>query len=635
MSKSLFKAHASQPGFARWLWSVLLLGLPLMVPQLFACSSKPVSPAEPLKSFKSVDANFDLGSAFRFDVKNIYSVGDGSDRLAAVYVKLRKLDGKPEGTFFRLSTDAGETFGPERSLPGGLYILPSGLVAIRHEASPGAGLNIFFSRSLDGGATWSQRTQINDEQGSFGVGAWSTGFSLVQSSSNDLYALWTDGRRGFLSLYCSASSDGGRTWSPNQPVEDDFREGDQVSPVLRTTAAGRLIAIWVDFRDRMTLADIRSSYSDDAGRNWSPSKKINDDTAHVWQVAPSAVVTGNQILIAFADFRDGGEEGDNDWNIYFTRSTDNGVSWSRNVRVNDVTPGNDESPGLAIDSEGRTLCVWTSSRRSIFGNVALSYSTDLGESWAPSALLGDSSAVARHHPPSLMAVGKRLLAQWREERFGSPGHQQVWIEASESALLPVPAVSYAESNKLVYQRGEVIFSDDFSGDGPSRWRTVSGIWMNVHGAYLGVHPTGSWFVGLAPVGEPESYELRGRFKLDPINHERADLYFRRDSSGRRYYLISNRFRFGCWLGSNEDGTAIAKGLELNGRPLVERRFPFQNNRWYDFTLVVTPDRVDYLVDGRLMLSSVSGLRLAPGSFGIGGRGAAPTSFDDIVVTEIR
>jgi hypothetical protein len=72
-----------------------------------------------------------------------------------------------------------------------------------------------------------------------------------------------------------------------------------------------------------------------------------------------------------------------------------------------------------------------------------------------------------------------------------------------------------------------------------------------------------------------------------------------------------------------------------GRPLAERRFPFQNNRWYEFTLVVRPDRIDYFVNGRLMLRSESPVQLPPGAIGLGGAGQAPTYFDDVVISEAK
>jgi hypothetical protein len=141
----------------------------------------------------------------------------------------------------------------------------------------------------------------------------------------------------------------------------------------------------------------------------------------------------------------------------------------------------------------------------------------------------------------------------------------------------------------------------------------------------------------ARFNEPESYVLQGRFKLDPVEHMMAYLYFRADPADRQYYVIGNGFRTGVSLSLKEDQSPpVGVGpFRLDGRPLAQRRFPFQNNRWYELTLVVTPARVDYYVDGRWVLSYQGRLELPPGRIGIGGFSSAPTYFDNLVVYEKR
>jgi hypothetical protein len=113
----------------------------------------------------------------------------------------------------------------------------------------------------------------------------------------------------------------------------------------------------------------------------------------------------------------------------------------------------------------------------------------------------------------------------------------------------------------------------------------------------------------------------------------AYLYFRADPARDRYYVIGNSFRVGVCLGLRTDDRppVIWGAFALHGRPLAEHRFPFQNDRWYQFRLVVAPERVDYYVDGSLMLSYEGRLQLPPGSIGVGGFSSAPTYFDDIAV----
>jgi hypothetical protein len=615
--------------------SLSLMSLVLL--QVAGCSHGGASPSPAAaRGFRPVETELDLGDGLKFEFRVGFTTSDGAGRLLVGYSKLERASETSLGSFFRISTDGGISFGYERSLPGGLRFVEGGLATVKGAASPGGGSNIVYTQSKDDGETWTQPFQINDEQGSVRAG-FGGGISFVQPSPEEVYCLWTDRRRGFVSLFFSASHDSGQTWTPNQAVEYDFREGEQSAPRLLAGARGRLIAIWIDWRDRQTLADIRASYSDDGGQHWSPSRKINDDSEHVWQIAPSAVVRGEKIYVAFQDFRDPGEEGDNDWNIYFARSSDNGQTWSRNVRVNDIEEGLDASPLLAVDEAGTLYCAWKTCRQSLFGHVAFSHSTDGGELWSRSMLVSESAELLNRDlisPPA--PAGGKVLCWWRETSFDAVKDRFVWLEPTSE-----PAGTEARAgNPTVYDggapgdvAGDVLFADDFSSETTARWQPEAGVWMVVDGAYMGVEPSSQTsFSSFARFKEPDRYILRGRFKLDPVNHYRANIYFRGDPARDAYYVITNEFRAGAWLSVRDGSTSRSL---LIGRPIAERRFPFQNNRWYQFALVVASERVDYYVDGRLMMRSDLPLRLRAGAIGVGGGGQAPTYFDDLVVSEFK
>jgi hypothetical protein len=558
--------------------------------------------------------------------------------LLVSYGKFDREDGKSLGLFFRISTDAGASFGPEREYRTSVRFIKGGLAGVLSKSNPGGGINIFYVISSNGGETWSEPVQINDEQGSvqWGFGG---GLSFIQPSEDKIYCLWTDKRRGFLSLYFSASLDGGKTWTTNKEIEYDFREGEQTAPQLLEGENGRLIAIWVDWRDRQTLADIRCSYSDDGGKHWSASMKINDDNEHVWQYAVSAVAVGNNIYTAFSDFRDPGEDDDNDWNIYFARSLDNGKTWEKNIRLNDIEEGKDDMPHLAIDGQGKLYCVWQSCRESIFGQIAFSFSTDGGRSWSRSMRMDEGTELLSRNPFGSLAVsGGRLLCMWQKVGYDK---KEFFLTRFEPILEPgpvkawLPEIASEQIGEPSFGDEKILFAEEFSDDDRARWQETEGVWMIIGGTYMGVEPNSeSNFSSFARFEEPESYILRGRFKLDPVAHHAAHLYFRANPAEDSYYSIVNQFRYGAWLGVRESGSSgEIINRNLLSRPLVERRFPFQKNRWYDFTLVVTPQRVDYYVDRRLILSYSGSLQLPPGRFGIGGGGPAPTYFDNIRIIQ--
>lgn len=627
---------------------ISICGLSIGV-MLAACSSRNPKSSTLIYGFSSRPAEFNLGDPARFEFKVGRLASDGDRRLVIAYEKYDRLKRTKLGEFFRVSNDNGTSFGPERLLPAGaaghsiaLAFTKSGVAAV-FAAKPTystSAYNLFYTRMETADAVWSNPIQINDEQDSVIIGGGGD-FSFIQPAENEAACVWIDRRRGYGMVFFSASQDGGRTWMANQLVEYDFREGQQSNPYLLRGAGGRLLAFWVDGRDRETLFDIRSSHSDDYGQHWSASQKINDDRAPVWQTGPKAVARGSQIYVAFEDFREAAEGGPHDMNIYFTASSDNGKTWKPNSRVNDVAPGADSRPALAIDEPGNLFCIWRSGRDNIFGEIYFAYSVDDGHSWSPSIRVHDNREIVIRHPPDdlITLSNGKLLCGWTEILFQSATPRLAWLEPLTAPPVEktLPTREVASRIPPSFTGSKTIFADDFSSDYQSRWRVVAGVWKINDGTFMGVNP-GAPFSSFANLKEPASYLLRGRFKLDPLHHQMAYIYFRANPINGAAYVIGNGFQTGACLSVKEDDSPRIYRFGpfvADGWPLSQRPFPFQNNHWYEFVLAVSPERVDYFVDDQWMLSYEGRLKLAPGTIGLGGFSSAPTYFDDIVVAELK
>src|SRR3989442_9532992 len=89
----------------------------LLVLPLWACSRQPRPAAAPVYGFRPVRTEFNLGDASRFQFKPLSIFSDKQDRLLLAYEKYDRVSGKKLGEFFRISTDAGRSLGPERTPP--------------------------------------------------------------------------------------------------------------------------------------------------------------------------------------------------------------------------------------------------------------------------------------------------------------------------------------------------------------------------------------------------------------------------------------------------------------------------------------------------------------------------------------
>jgi len=120
--------------------------------------------------------------------------------------------------------------------PGGL--LGQTWVATDHSAGPTRGnvyllcsvepflgtdpQDVMFSRSTDGGVTWSAPVRVNDDA----AGEWQWFGTMSVAPNGRIDAVWLDTRDNpgtvLSSLYYSSSIDGGATWSPNERISDAF-----------------------------------------------------------------------------------------------------------------------------------------------------------------------------------------------------------------------------------------------------------------------------------------------------------------------------------------------------------------------------------------------------------------------------
>jgi hypothetical protein len=91
---------------------------------------------------------------------------------------------------------------------------------------PGADpLDVRFSRSTDGGQTWSAAVRINDDVP--GTNAWQWFGTLSVAPNGRIDVVWNDTRNSggdvrFSQLFYSCSADGGLTWSANEPLTPAF-----------------------------------------------------------------------------------------------------------------------------------------------------------------------------------------------------------------------------------------------------------------------------------------------------------------------------------------------------------------------------------------------------------------------------
>ncbi len=203
---------------------------------------------------------------------------------------------------------------------------------------------ILFSRSVDGGATWSQPHRISDEGGNC-LDQDSTVEGAVPSvgPNGEIYIAWA-GPKGIV---FDKSLDGGLTFGNDIVVTSvpggwDFGiPGIFRSNGLPVTACdisnsarrGWIYVLWADQRNGEANTDVFLVRSTDGGSTWSNLKKVNNDVGSSQQFFPwLAVDQSSGILYAVFYDRRNTTPGDSTTEVYLAKSNDGGDSWM-NVRI--------------------------------------------------------------------------------------------------------------------------------------------------------------------------------------------------------------------------------------------------------------------------------------------------------------
>ncbi len=154
---------------------------------------------------------------------------------------------------------------------------------------------ILFSQSTDFGKTWSQPVKINQYDGDcLDDDKTVEGAVPVFDKKGDIYVAWAYNNK----IYFDKSTDGGKTWLDKDIVIADQPEGWNYNipgvfrangmPVLCIDNSGgkydgTLYVNWSDQRNGTDNTDVFFSRSTDGGQTWSKPKKVNDDTTQTHQ----------------------------------------------------------------------------------------------------------------------------------------------------------------------------------------------------------------------------------------------------------------------------------------------------------------------------------------------------------------
>lgn len=150
--------------------------------------------------------------------------------------------------------------------------------------------------------------------------------------------------------------------------------GKQVEPHLIDNGDGVLIAVWEDGRNGDTNRDIYLRYSTNYGVTWGAEQKVNDDAGSANQLNPVAALSDSgTLLVAWQDYRNG------NYDIYAQTFTLSGATLTpagSNLLVGgsaSYNAGEQINPDIAVDESGGFHVAWQDKRNGHYDIFATSY----------------------------------------------------------------------------------------------------------------------------------------------------------------------------------------------------------------------------------------------------------------------
>ncbi len=226
-------------------------------------------------------------------------------------------------------------------------------------------MTIMFTRSIDGGTTFSAPIEIGND---IGITQFkSHGPQIAVGSGGKVYVSWQTLEKGNdpsdpswqpPRIYISESLDGGVTFGSSNMVA--IKQNSKPNRFISMGADQSNGKIYITFADRPTYPgnyDIYVAVSTSASGPWT-IKKVNDDIDnpsidHFW---PSLSIAPNgRVDIIWYDQRDDSASSTK-LNIYYSSSIDGGVTWEPNTKITPVL-GQGFSPSSDFYSTGDYITI--------------------------------------------------------------------------------------------------------------------------------------------------------------------------------------------------------------------------------------------------------------------------------------
>jgi parallel beta-helix repeat protein len=336
-----------------------------------------------------------------------FVIANGSE----IFVSYKRYSGRNWDVYFVKSIDDGNTWlTPQKVVESDaneiepIMVIYGSNIYIVYEGNANNNFDAWFTKSLDGGNTWSVPVKLSSSPEYEGHPY------IIIDKLGVIYVTY-DGDGG---IFATTSEDAGESWSP--PLKISNSSKSEWNPYMATDDFG----VYLTYASRENSTNyVWFSKTIDGGKNWSRSVKVDLNTP--WQGRPAIAAWGGEIYVTYSAI-DGISP--LNYDVKFTKSEDGGSNWSPPIKV--YTGSSHEfrnsifadADGIFIDYQGTANGNW---------DIWLTKSVDRGNSWSfpvevEQTIWGEASPQLTVNEGKIYAVYSSY-ANWYENVY-------VWLSKS-------------------------------------------------------------------------------------------------------------------------------------------------------------------------------------------------------------
>ena len=295
----------------------------------------------------------------------------------------------------RLTNNSGHSYFPAIAARG------ANVYVAWYDDTPG-NEEIYFRRSVDGGASWQSAERITNNEGESFEPA-------IAASDLNVFLVWWDRSPGNSEIFFRKSEDGGATWKPAKRIT--YNVGESENPAIAVNHAN-VYVIWCDKTPGNYEIYFRKSA--DGGSTWQAARRLTSGIGA--SLYPAIAVNGTNVYVVWSEYAV------DNWEIYFRKSADGGATWQSAKRLT-TNAGDSRIPDIAV-SEANIYVTWYDNTP-IDNEIYFRKSADGGANWqAPRTLTNN----AWDSNLSAIAVnGPHVFVIWSDY---TPGNWEIFFKKS-------------------------------------------------------------------------------------------------------------------------------------------------------------------------------------------------------------